>query len=401
MQSERMFESLKERLKGLFSRGEEKKEDVAQSAKEELQEMRQAAPEPRGELPQETAEEARKSEDELHEQEYERAEKTANAEEPREENVQEFPEIKETAPAQEENTAALPKQEKKGFLSGLLKKITEKTLEEKDINNITVVLKLALMENDVALDVAEKICDDVKASLVGKNVGRGDAEKETKRALKEAIKNVMKQPDIDLQRRIAEKQGTFTILVFGSNGAGKTTTIAKLAHALKEFSPVVAAGDTFRAASIEQLEEHARRAGFELVKHTYGADSAAVIFDARKHAEARGAKLVIGDTAGRSHANANLMDELKKVARVNNPDMKILILDSLTGNDIYEQAKRYDEAVGIDAMILTKADVYGKGGACLSATYVTKKPILYLGTGQNYEDLEKFDADKIADELLG
>lgn len=368
-----MFESLKKRLKGLFSKEAEKKEEIRQEIEREEQQQETTQQET---TVQEGGEELQKSTDELPSIIEERV----------------------TIPAEEEPTET--KEEKKGFLSGLIKKLTEKALEEKDIDNITVVLKVALIENDVALAAAEKICDDVKASLVGKSVGRNDAEKETKRALKEAIKNVMNQPGIDLRRLIVEKQGTFTILVFGSNGAGKTTTIAKLAYMLKEFTPVVAAGDTFRAASIEQLEEHARRAGFELIKHTYGADSAAVIFDARKHAEARGAKLVIGDTAGRSHANVNLMDELKKVARVNKPDLKILVLDSLTGNDIYEQAKRYDETVGIDAMILTKADVYGKGGACLSATYVTKKPILYLGTGQNYEDLEKFDAEKIADGLL-
>lgn len=139
----------------------------------------------------------------------------------------------------------------------------------------------------------------------------------------------------------------------------------------------------------------------DVIKHKYGADSAAVIFDAMKHAEARHIDVVLADTAGRSHSNANLMDELKKVCRVNKPDMKILVLDSLTGNDIYDQAMMFDKAVGIDAMILTKADVYEKGGAALSAAYTTKKPILFLGTGQNYDDLVEFDPKKIADGLVG
>jgi len=180
-----------------------------------------------------------------------------------------------------------------------------------------------------------------------------------------------------------------------------TTTLAKLAYKFKKFNPIFAAGDTFRAASIEQLEEHGRRLGVEVVKHRYGADSAAVIFDARKHAEAIGSKLVLADTAGRSHANTNLMEELGKVMRVNKPDLKVLVLDALTGNDIYDQANMFDKTVGIDAVILTKADVYEKGGAALSAAYALKKPILFLGVGQEHKDLQPFDAKKIVENLLG
>jgi fused signal recognition particle receptor len=163
---------------------------------------------------------------------------------------------------------------------------------------------------------------------------------------------------------------------------------------------VIAAGDTFRAASIEQLEEHAKKLGLRVVKHRYGADSAAVIFDARKHAASAGSRLVVADTAGRSHSNANLMDELKKVVRVNKPELKILVLDSVTGNDIYEQARLFNDAVGVDAIILTKADVYDKGGAALSAAYTINKPILYLGTGQGYEDLAEFNAEDVVKSLL-
>ena len=174
----------------------------------------------------------------------------------------------------------------------------------------------------------------------------------------------------------------------------------KIITKFKDFKPVVAAGDTFRAASIEQLEEHSKKIGFDLVKHSYGADSAAVIFDAKTHATSIKSKLLLGDTAGRSHSNINLMDELKKVTKVNDPDMKILILDSLTGNDIYEQAKIYSESIGVDAIILTKTDVYDKGGACLSASYVIKKPVLFLGTGQEYGDLLDFNPDKLVENLM-
>ncbi len=179
-----------------------------------------------------------------------------------------------------------------------------------------------------------------------------------------------------------------------------TTNLSKMASMMKEYRPVLAAADTFRAASIEQLEEHGRRLGMKVVKHTYGSDSASVIFDAKKHAMASGSRLVLADTAGRSHANVNLMDELKKICRVNKPDMKILVLDSLTGNDIYDQVKLFNDAVGIDGIILSKADVYDKGGAALSAAHTSKKPILYLGTGQNYGDLKEFDPEEIVKNLL-
>jgi len=304
---------------------------------------------------------------------------------------------KEVAQAEAKKIA---KEEKKPA-RGLLKRIVEKTLSESDIENILKELELALLESDVAVEVAERISADVKTALVGRAVRRGKTEEIIRTALRDSILDVLSQERIDIERRIKEKDGPFLVAIFGFNGAGKTTTLAKLAHMFKQFKPVLAAGDTFRAASIEQLEEHARRLGVEVVKHRYGSDSAAVIFDAMKHAKAVGSKLVLADTAGRAHTNINLMDELKKVIRVNKPDLKILVLDALTGNDIYDQARLFDQAVGVDAVILTKADVYEKGGAALSAAYTLKKPILFLGTGQEYKDLQPFSAQKIVENLLG
>jgi fused signal recognition particle receptor len=291
-------------------------------------------------------------------------------------------------------------QEKKGFLRGLIKKVAEKKLSEGDVQTILKELQIALLENDTSLEVAEKMCDDIKKELMGKSVKRGKIEDVIKDALRNAMFDVLKQDKVELDKLIQEKQGPYTIIVLGFNGAGKTTTVAKLASMYKSLNPVVAAGDTFRAASIEQLEEHGKRIGVEVVKHSYGADSAAVIFDAKKHAEALGTKLVIADTAGRSHANVNLMDELKKVCKVNSPDLKILVLDALTGNDIYEQSRLFNDAVGVDAIILTKVDVYDKGGAALSAAYTIKKPIIYLGTGQEYEELREFVPEIIINSLL-
>jgi len=294
-----------------------------------------------------------------------------------------------------------PEKAEKPAPRGLLKRIVEKTLSESDIENILKELELALLESDVAVEVAERISADVKTALLGQNVRRGKTEEIIRTALRDSILDVLSQERIDIERKIKEKDGPFLVAIVGFNGAGKTTTLAKLAHHFKHYKPILAAGDTFRAASIEQLEEHGRRLGVEVVKHKYGSDSAAVIFDAMKHAKAVGARLVLADTAGRSHANVNLMDELKKVVRVNKPDLKVLVLDALTGNDIYDQARLFDQAVGVDGVILTKADVYEKGGAALSAAYTLKKPILFLGTGQEYKDLQPFSAQKIVENLLG
>ena len=283
----------------------------------------------------------------------------------------------------------------------LLGKITEKRLTESDIEKILKELNIALLENDVALEVAERISNDVKKELAGAVVKRGKAEDIIKESLSHAMLDVMNQENVDLAERIEKKDGPFTIIFVGFNGVGKTTNLCKLAYKLKKYKPILAAADTFRAASIEQLEEHGRRIGLRVVKHSYGADSAAVIFDAKKHAAASGSKLVMADTAGRSHSNVNLMDELKKVVRVNQPDMKILVLDSVTGNDIYDQCRLFNDAVGVDAIILTKADVYERGGAALSAAYTLKKPILYIGVGQNYDDLKEFRPEEIVKNLLG
>lgn len=314
------------------------------------------------------------------------------------------PELKEEAAEERQILEEIEKEagpeKEKGLLRGLTKRLTEKTLSESDIEKVMKELQIALLENDVAFEAAEKICDGVKQSLVNRPARRGAIENTIKEALRDSMLRVLKQERVSLEAEIEKKRGPYLILFCGFNGTGKTTTIAKLAKRLKKYSPVLAAGDTFRAASIEQLEEHGKRLGAKVVKHKYGSDSAAVVFDAVKHAEASGSKVVLADTAGRSHSNVNLMDELRKVAKVNRPDMKILVLDSLTGNDIYDQSRLFNEAVGVDAIILTKADVYEKGGAALSASYTIRKPVLFLGTGQEYGDLKEFNAGEIVSGLL-
>ena len=186
------------------------------------------------------------------------------------------------------------------------------------------------------------------------------------------------------------------IAFVGINGSGKTTTIAKVAQLLKKsgLSVVLAAADTFRAAAIDQLQVHADALGCKLIRHDYGADPAAVAFDAIEHAKAKNKDVVLVDTAGRLHSNTNLVDEMKKIIRVAKPHLKIFVGESITGNDCVEQARTFDEAIGIDGIILSKADIDDKGGAALSISYVTKKPILYLGVGQSYDDLQAFDKNK-------
>jgi fused signal recognition particle receptor len=335
---------------------------------------------------------------ELREEVHEEALPEQKVEEEIREEMEAFEEVKEQEMRKTIKKEEKDVREKKGII-GLIKLVKEKKLSESDVQKILQELQIALLENDVALEVAEKICDDVKKELLGKNVKRGKTEFVIKDALRNAMLDVLKQDKLNLDAMIAKRR-PFTIVFFGFNGTGKTSSIAKLAYKYRKFVPVLAAGDTFRAASIEQLEEHGKRIGVKVIKHDYKSDSAAVIYDAKRHAESSGAGLVLADTAGRSHSNANLMDELKKVVRVNKPDMKILVLDSLAGNDIYDQSKLFNDAVGVDAIILTKTDVYEKGGAALSAAYTIKKPILFLSTGQNYDDLKEFNPDEIVDGLL-
>jgi fused signal recognition particle receptor len=210
---------------------------------------------------------------------------------------------------------------------------------------------------------------------------------------------------ISLLEQIKEKRRTnepYVIVFVGINGTGKTTSIAKVAKLLmkKGYSVILACSDTYRAGSIEQLEEHAKRLGVRMIKHKYGADPAAVAYDAIAHAKAHGVSVVLIDTAGRIQTNKNLMNELGKIKRVINPDLTVLTVDALTGNDAVMQAKEFHKSVGIDGTILTKVDADVKGGAALSVTYVTEKPIVFIGTGQEYEDLEEFSPERFTQMIL-
>ncbi len=234
-----------------------------------------------------------------------------------------------------------------------------------------------------------------------------DKRKTVKEILKETLLEILRKDDrLDFQtlaeRKRAEKK-PLTIVFVGINGTGKTTTIGKIAKLFidKGFSVVLACSDTYRAGAIEQLEEHAKRLGVKMIKHEYGSDAASVAFDAVTHAEARGINVVLVDTAGRMETNKNLMEEMRKIVRVVQPDLVVFVGDALTGNDAVEQAEEFNRYVSIDASILTKMDADAKGGAAVSISYVTGKPIVYLGVGSDYKDLVPFNPEEFVEQLLG
>ncbi|MEM4463116.1 MAG: signal recognition particle-docking protein FtsY, partial [Fervidicoccaceae archaeon] len=204
-------------------------------------------------------------------------------------------------------------------------------------------------------------------------------------------------------QKCEERKEPFVVVFMGVNGVGKTTSIAKIAYMVKKrgMTPLIVAGDTFRAGSQEQLETHANRLGVPIIKAKYGSDSASVGFDSIVYAKKRNLCLILLDTAGRMHIDRDLIEELKKVVRVVNPDLKLLVVDSLTGNDAVEQSITYDREIGVDGFILTKADADTKGGSALSIAMETGKPIFYVGTGQKYEDLRPFSREWLISTLLG
>ncbi|MDY6776825.1 MAG: signal recognition particle-docking protein FtsY [Candidatus Nanohaloarchaea archaeon] len=278
--------------------------------------------------------------------------------------------------------------------------VAEKEVTEEMLEDSLWELEQGLMKSNVAVDVIERLKEDMKEELVGRSVSRRKAGAIIREALKDAIRDVLDQEPVELEE-VVERESPALVLFMGFNGSGKTTTISKVASMLKEegYEPVLAAGDTFRSASIEQLQEHADDLGVKCISHEYESDPAAVIYDAVEHAEKEGKDAVLADTAGRSHKDRNLMDELEKLVEVNDPDLKLLVVDALAGNDVVEQAEEY-ERIGFDGIVLTKVDVDEKGGAALSLGYVTGKPVLYLGTGQGYDDLDRFDPDEMVDRLL-
>jgi len=323
----------------------------------------------------------------------------------------------------EEESEEEPKEEKSHFWSrnknkeedkdespegkgGLFSFVREKTISEKHVEDTLWELEMGLLEGDVAMEVATEVVDSVKDDLVGRKIKRSsDITEYTYNALRNAVADIIDIPGKSMTEMIEEKkaQGEPLVVMFvGINGTGKTTTIGKLAnyYLKKGYTPVIAASDTFRAGAIEQVTHHADNVGVKIIKHQKGSDPAAVAYDAVEHAKAQGKELVLIDTAGRMQTNTNLMDEMKKIKRVSNPDLVIFVGDALTGNDATQQAVKFNEAIDIDGVILTKADADSKGGASLSIGYVIKKPIMFLGVGQGYDDIMEYDAEWMLNQLF-
>ncbi|VVB98761.1 Signal recognition particle receptor FtsY [uncultured archaeon] len=280
---------------------------------------------------------------------------------------------------------------------------SEITIGEAEVNDLLEELELSLLEADVAYDVSLEVTQQLRTTLVGMKVPKGEVEKRTKEAIQGILEGVMDSDrKFDFLERVKAAERPVKILFVGPNGAGKTTTIAKIARKLMDngLTVIFSASDTFRAAAIEQTEVHGERLGVKVIKSKYGADPASVAFDAVNHARSNNIYRQPIDSAGRQDTNANLLSELKKINRVAKPDIKLYVGESIGGNALLEQIKAFNEAIGVDGAILTKIDCDAKGGTAISISKSTGIPIIFLGIGQRYEDLIPFDAHKIAQEIM-
>jgi len=296
----------------------------------------------------------------------------------------------------------------KAQFSNFYDRIAKTELKGEDLDNVLDQFQLTLIENDVAVSAADFVSNQLREKLRDVQFARfTDPRARVKVILQEVLLSLLQRAgQLDIFALIDKKKsiGEPAVLVFiGINGTGKTTSIAKLAHVLQKRgrSVILAASDTYRSGSIEQLEEHARRIGVRVIKHQYGADPAAVAFDAVNYAKAHRINAVLIDTAGRMQNNKNLLEEMRKIVRVTSPDLTILVVDALTGNDAVEQGKVFSEAVKIDGIILAKLDADVKGGSAISLSYIMGKPVAMVGTGQKYDDLEPFQAEAIVKNLIG
>jgi fused signal recognition particle receptor len=294
-------------------------------------------------------------------------------------------------------------QKESGPAAGKMVGDSGKKIKEDPLDDLLDELEVVLLESDVAYPVVQDIILGVRDNLVNKKYGRQyTLEEVVEAAVKDSVRNVLKVNEFDFDKWIEKQQRPTVMMFVGINGTGKTTTIAKIAKRLKDNdkSVVIAACDTFRAGAIEQLSIHAERVGVKIVKQEQDADPSAVAYDAIEHAKSKRKDVVLLDTAGRMQTNSNLIDEMKKIARISKPALKVFVGDALAGNDAIEQAKVFDAAIGIDAIVLTKIDTDAKGGAALSIAHTIGKPIAFVSNGQGYDDLQVFDSDWMLERLF-
>jgi len=290
------------------------------------------------------------------------------------------------------------KESVKDFSDNVKSAVAEKELDEDTLDPLLEELRLKLLQNNVSLEAAESIEEELRETLTGEEVRRGKAEEKVNEAVKEVLLDLL-DDSYKFFEQLESVEEPPVVFFMGFNGAGKTTTVGKVAEMLKnnDENVVLGAGDTFRAASIEQLQEHGENLDTKVISHEYESDPAAVAYDAVEHAENEN-KIALIDTAGRSHADQNLMNELEKMVRVNDPDISFLVVDALSGNDVLEQAEAYEGM--FDAIIVTKMDVDENGGAIISISQRSGKPVAYIGTGQDYDDIEEFDKEEFVEDIL-
>ncbi|ESP87493.1 signal recognition particle-docking protein FtsY [Candidatus Halobonum tyrrellensis] len=299
---------------------------------------------------------------------------------------------------EEEESAASRFQRAKAFATGRI------IIEEEDLEEPLWNLEMALLESDVELSVAEEMLATIREKMLGEARAQVDTTEElVTNALHDALLDVISVGQFDFEERLAQAEKPVTVVFTGVNGVGKTTSIAKFTRWLdaRGYSSVMANGDTYRAGANEQIREHADRLDGKLISHEQGGDPAAVLYDAVEYAEAHDVDVVLGDTAGRLHTSNDLMAQLEKIDRVVDPDLTLFVDEAVAGQDAVQRAKKFDEAAAIDGAVLTKADADSSGGAAISIAYVTGKPVLFLGTGQGYDDLRRFDPEALVDELVG
>ena len=280
-------------------------------------------------------------------------------------------------------------------------------VKKDDFEDALFELELGLIESDVSLDCAQEINRKIGEHLEGLEIKRGE---NIQHKIKQEIKNVLLETlegsEFDLIEEIknaSNNEKPITVLFVGPNGVGKTTTIAKIAKLLKDNSitTILCAADTFRAAAIQQLEEHSKNLNIKLIKHDYGADPAAVVFDAVKSAEAKKVNSVLIDTAGRQPTSHNLMQELEKIVKTAKPNFTVFVGESMSGHGIIDQINTFKKISNVNAVILTKLDTDVKGGTALSIYHSSKVPIAFFGTGQELNNLTKFNSYEFTKNLVG
>jgi fused signal recognition particle receptor len=318
------------------------------------------------------------------------------------------PPAAETIPGKQSQPAALPKTPSAAAPSftdkvKILIVDRELVVSEKDLAEALSELEMTLLECDVALQVTDAIIASVRTNLIGKHRKIGSSIDDlVVGALKSALLEVL-GTGFDLVQYIKTHPHPVKILFTGVNGTGKTTTIAKIGFFLKKqgFTVVIGAGDTYRAGAIEQIGVHAERIGLKIIQHQEGADPSAVLFDTVQYAVSHKIDVVLADTAGRFHTKSNLMNQLEKIKRVMKPDLVVYVDEAVAGNDAVVRAAEFERTVGADAVVLTKADMDSRGGAAISIAHTIGKPLMFLGTGQGYDDIMLFDPVQVVEELLG